>query len=227
MHTTLGILAAVAYFIGAIPFGLLIGLLKGKDIRLEGSKNIGATNAGRVLGKKFFWIVFFLDMFKSLLPMLAASYVVAQVAEADRSPLTYALWLGVGIAALLGHVFPVYLKFKGGKGVATSTGVILGLWPYFTLAGVVTVFTFIVVAFLWRYVSLASMAGAVMFPIAYAGIELSRGGSLAGSRWPLLALACLIPVLIVIRHKENIKRLLAGTENKIGAKRAPSPSSAP
>jgi acyl phosphate:glycerol-3-phosphate acyltransferase len=220
MHTTLALLALAAYFIGAIPFGLIVGMMKGRDIRQEGSKNIGATNAGRVLGKKFFWIVFFLDMFKSLLPMLVASFLVGQLPETARGATTYWLWLLVGVAAALGHIFPIYLRFKGGKGVATSAGVVLGLWPYFTLAGLIAVAVFIGVVMVSKYISLSSICAALVFPIAYVLLEWSRGNELLGPRWPLLAVSVLLPLLIVVRHKENIKRLIAGTESKVGQKRA-------
>ena len=135
-HFQLALLAMIAYFIGAIPFGLVVGKLRGVDIRQSGSRNIGASNAGRVLGQRFFWIVMGFDLLKSLLPMILASIIVARVDPVARTQLTYLLWLSVGIAAILGHVFPVYLKFRGGKGVATSAGVVLGLWPYFTMRAV-------------------------------------------------------------------------------------------
>ena len=124
IHAELLLLAIATYFVGAIPFGLLVARSRGVDPRLAGSKNIGATNVGRLLGVKFFFVVFFLDFLKSMLPTLLASYLVAR--QADQSMLVHALWLLVGFAAVLGHTFPVYLKFKGGKGVATSAGVMFG-----------------------------------------------------------------------------------------------------
>ncbi|MFT3785634.1 MAG: glycerol-3-phosphate 1-O-acyltransferase PlsY [Tepidisphaeraceae bacterium] len=223
LHVELSLLAAVSYFIGSIPFGLLVGFAKGKDIRLEGSKNIGATNAGRVLGKKFFWLVFFLDMLKSLVPMLIASVLVGRVAEGERTALTYALWLGVGVAALFGHVFSIYLKFKGGKGVATSAGILLGLWPHFTLAGVIAILAFVVVVLVSRYISLSSMTAAAVFPVSYVVLELARGQSIFGAKTPLLVMALLISGLVFWRHRENIARLRAGTENKIGSRSAKPP----
>ncbi len=217
-HAWLGLLAAIAYLIGSVPFGLLVGFTKGKDIRLEGSKNIGATNAGRVLGKKFFWLVFFLDMLKSLVPMAIASAIVGAMPMSDRSALTFALWLGVGVAALLGHVFSLYLKFKGGKGVATSAGVVLGLWPHFTLAGLVAVVAFVFTVVPTRYISLSSIVAAVIFPIAYCCIAVMSGYDLLGPKWPLLVMSLLVSGLVIFRHRENVKRLLAGTENKVGSR---------
>src|SRR5688572_17372282 len=115
-----GLLVPVAYLLGSIPFGLIVGRAKGVDPRKAGSGNIGATNVGRLLGKKFFAIVFVLDLLKGLLPMLAAAYVLRGMEESNRK---YLLWLAVGFAAIAGHMFSLFLGFKGGKGVATSTGV--------------------------------------------------------------------------------------------------------
>src|SRR3712207_4017573 len=129
-----GLLVPVAYLLGSVPFGLIVGRAKGVDPRTSGSGNIGATNVGRLLGGKFFALVFVLDLLKGLLPMIAAGLVLGFRAE-DRTG--YLLWLLVGFAAILGHMFSAFLKFKGGKGVATSAGVMLGLWPYFTLPGLV------------------------------------------------------------------------------------------
>lgn len=215
-HAQLAMLAAIAYFIGALPFGLVSGKLKGIDIREHGSKNIGASNAGRVLGRRYFWIVFVLDLLKSLVPMASASAIVqTQIAPGDRTQATYLLWITVGLLAILGHVFPVYLKFRGGKGVATSAGVILGLWPYFTIAGLAAVAAFVVVVKLTKYISLSSITAAIVFPIAYASLGLIRGWDLTGRQLPLGVIALLISGLVLWRHRENMQRLLHGTENKI------------
>jgi glycerol-3-phosphate acyltransferase PlsY len=217
-HQQLAWLAAIAYFIGALPFGLIVGKLKGTDIRDHGSKNIGASNAGRVLGQKFFWIVFGLDFLKSLLPMVVASVIVqTQMEPSQRTQLTYLLWISVGLTAVLGHVFPVYLKFRGGKGVATSAGVILGLWPYFTAAGFGAVIIFVTVLWLSRYISLSSIAAAVGFPIVYASLGIFRGWDLTGRQLPLLVLSLGLSALVIWRHRENIHRLRAGSENKVRA----------
>src|SRR3954468_5810698 len=114
-----------AYLVGSIPFGLIVGLSKGIDPRKAGSNNIGATNVGRLLGGKFFALVFFLDMLKGLLPMLAAGFALQWRAQ---SQIHYILWLLVGFAAIAGHMFSIFLKFKGGKGVATGAGVALGVF---------------------------------------------------------------------------------------------------
>ena len=216
LQAQLAILTLVTYFIGSLPFGLLVGFIKGVDIRQHGSKNIGASNAGRVLGhRRFFFIVFFLDLLKSLLPMGIASWMVSRVPVEAHTELTFLLWLMVGIAAILGHVFPIYLKFKGGKGVATSAGVVLGLYPYFTVAGVIAFMTFGVVLWKWKYISLGSLAAAVVFPFVYVGIGLWRHWDLTGRQLPLLVLAVFLCSLVIWRHRENVRRLCAGTESKI------------
>jgi glycerol-3-phosphate acyltransferase PlsY len=209
------ILLPVAYLVGAIPFGLLVGLARGIDVRKAGSGNIGATNVGRLLGGKFFALVFILDWLKGLLPVLAAGFVLGFVAG---DSLTYLLWLGVGFAAIAGHMFSVFLKFKGGKGVATSAGVLLGLFPYFTWAGLIAVAVWAVVFFAKRIVSLASIVGAGVFPIAYLALALLLKWDPFGVQWPLLLFAFVIGGLIVFRHRSNIARLRAGTEARIGRK---------
>ena len=210
--TALLILIPVAYLIGSIPFGLLVGFTKGVDVRTAGSRNIGATNVSRLLGKKFFFVVFFLDMSKSLIPMLIASGIVHQIAEHNRT--LYLMWLGVGFAAVLGHMFSVFLKFRGGKGVATSAGMMLGLFPYYTVPGAIAIGMFIVVFLIWRYISLGSVVAACAFPVIYLLIGLWRGWPVFGDQLPLLIFAVVIAVLITIKHKSNIKRLWDGTENK-------------
>jgi glycerol-3-phosphate acyltransferase PlsY len=207
-------LIPLAYLIGSIPFGLLIAKRRGIDPRTAGSGNIGATNVGRLLGKRFFFIVFFLDMGKSLVPMLIASAIVHGIPEASRHRTIYLLWLLVGIAAVLGHMFSLFLKFKGGKGVATSAGVMLGLVPYFTGPGLIAIAAFIVVFFLTRYVSLGSMIGACVFPASYLLMGLVRGWDVTGDQLPLLVLSCLLAAMIIFRHRTNIQRLLNGTENR-------------
>jgi acyl phosphate:glycerol-3-phosphate acyltransferase len=123
--------------------------------------------------------------------------------------------LAVGCAAITGHVFPVYLKFKGGKGVATSFGVALGLWPYYTICAGVTLVIWVVFVLIWRYISLASLAAAFAFPvILVAAISLIPGWRFS-DLWPLLIVAMVIPVLVFVRHKDNVVRLLAGTESKV------------
>ena len=225
-QTTLLALIPAAYVVGSVPFGLLVGRAKGIDVRTAGSGNIGATNVGRLLGGKFFALVFALDLLKGLGPMLAAGAVVGLRATGDAEPAagradapTYLLWLAVGFAAILGHMFSLFLRFGGGKGVATSAGVVLGLFPYFTLPGLVALAVWAALFFRTKIVSLASIAAAVVLPAAYLAFALARGWDPFGAQLPLLLFALLIAALIVVRHRSNIARLRAGTENRFGRAR--------
>ncbi len=211
----LAILAGMTYFLGSIPFGLIVGKIKGRDPRQFGSGNIGATNVGRMLGGKFFAIVFTLDLLKGMLPMLVAAYLTRHLPITDKP---YLLWMLVGAAALLGHLFPIYLKFKGGKGVATAAGVLLGLWPYYTVAGVMVIGLFIVIFMIWRMVSLGSVIGALAFAPTYAAIGYWRGWPILNQQLPLLIFAIAMSLLITIKHKSNIRRILNGTEHTFSKK---------
>ena len=217
IYTFFAFLIIVAYLLGSIPFGLVIAKTHGKDLRTIGSGNIGATNVARALGRKWAYICFILDVLKGLIPMLAAMFItkMASPAQASAQSFFLALWLAVGCAAILGHIFPIYLKFKGGKGVATSFGVALGLWPYYTICALVAVAIWVLVVLLWRYISLASITASIAFPLVLAlAIALSPGWDLA-DLWLLLIVSAAIPLIVIIRHQQNIKRLLTGTENKL------------
>jgi glycerol-3-phosphate acyltransferase PlsY len=207
---TLMILIIGSYLLGSIPFGLLIAKAHGKDLRSIGSGNIGATNVSRALGRKWAYFCFVLDVLKGLIPML----VTMLIAKPD-SVLTLWLWLAVGCAAIIGHIFPLYIKFKGGKGVATSFGVALGLWPYYTICVLLAFGVWVLVVLIWRYVSLASIAASVAFPLILIAAIIVTPDWDFGNLWPILITAAAIPIMVIIRHRENIKRLLAGTESKI------------
>lgn len=207
------ILIAAAYLAGSIPFGLLVGWTRGIDVRKSGSGNIGASNVGRLLGRKYFFLVMFLDLLKSLVPMLVASWLTAGAAPNVR---LYVLILMVGFTAILGHMFSIFLKFKGGKGVATSTGVLLGLWPFYTLPGLVTIAVFILAFLTTRYISVGSISAAITFPIAYLSFALARDWKPFGGQSPLLIFAILMAALVIFKHRSNIARLRAGTENRMG-----------
>jgi len=205
------ILIVGAYLLGSIPFGLIIAKAHGRDLRRIGSGNIGATNLSRALGKKWACFCFALDAAKGLAPMLAAAKLI------DSAPTTVELllWLAVGSAAVLGHIFPIYIGFKGGKGVATSFGVALGLWPYYTICALVATAIWVVFVLLWRYVSLASIAASIAFPIALIISIAVLPDWEINNLWPLFIAAIGIPLMVIIRHRENIKRIIAGTESKI------------
>jgi len=214
MRTDFLILVIGAYLLGSVPFGLIIAKAHGKNLRQIGSGNIGATNVSRALGKKWAYFCFFLDVLKGLVPTAAAVWLTS-------SPPSIAelfLALGVGCAAILGHIFPIYIKFKGGKGVATSFGVALGLWPYYTICSLISFAIWTVVVLIWRYVSLASIAASITFPVALIlAITLIPAWNFA-NLWPLLIAATAIPIMVIVRHRPNIKRLIEGTESKIFSK---------
>ena len=212
---TFAILIIGAYLLGSIPFGLVIAAAHGKDLRSIGSGNIGATNVARALGRKWAYFCFLLDVLKGAVPMLVAKFLTE---VANPTPCLVSLWLVVGCAAILGHIFPIYLKFKGGKGVATSFGVALGLWPYYTICAAIAIAIWAAVVLIWRYISLGSMAAAIAFPIALILAVVSIPGWSFINLWPLLIAATAIPVMVILRHRENIKRLIAGTESKVFSK---------
>ena len=201
---TIILLAALAYLIGSIPFGLLISKAKGKDIRTMGSGNIGATNVLRCLGKPLGITCFFLDVLKGYLP--AALFPMLGTGEAGLQEVFP--WIGIlfGAMAILGHNFPVFLKFKGGKGVATSAGVLIGVAP---LAVILGLLTWVIVFKTSGYVSLGSIVAAII--VVLAGWTLDYGTVTATA-------LTLLGALSIYRHRSNIQRLLAGTENKFQKK---------
>ena len=213
----LSILIPVAYLLGSIPFGLIVGLSKGVDPRTAGSGNIGATNVGRLLGGRFFAIVFTLDLLKGMIPTLCGALIVL---HAEHTQLQFLLLLLIAFAAIAGHMFSVFLKFKGGKGAATGAGVALGLFPYFTVPALIALAAFAIVFKLTRYVSLGSITGAIVLPLSYLVIGLARGWDVFGAQLPLLIFAVLLCGMVIYRHRSNIARLRAGTENKFVRKSA-------
>lgn len=210
----------VAYLCGAIPFGLLLGKAKGVDIRRHGSGNIGATNVGRVLGRRWGVLAFLLDTLKGLLPvlgfgLLAGSWIAPH--EPGRFMVNL-LWAGVAAGCILGHLFPVYLGFKGGKGVATSLGSLLGLYPYFTLPGLIAFGLWVVLTLTTRYVSIGSVGAAAAFPAIFAVFAVMRRESWGSMElWPFHVLAISVAMLVVYRHRGNLRRLCRGVEPRIGS----------
>jgi acyl phosphate:glycerol-3-phosphate acyltransferase len=187
----------LCYLIGAIPFGLLFTRwFSHIDVRTVGSGNIGATNVLRAAGKKAALLTLFADCLKGLLPVLAVKLLFHDDLASVLS----------GAATLLGHTFPIYLGFKGGKGVATSFGVALALTP---LAALLCLVTWAVAAFLWRYSSLAALTAFALYPLYTFTLYLSQN---------LQLLSLFLFGMIYAKHRENIKRLIIGTESKIGKK---------
>lgn len=212
INYNLGILVIAAYLLGSVPFGLLIAKAKGIDLRSVGSGNIGATNVGRALGRKWAYLCFLLDALKGAVPMIIAGMLIHKPAAIWD----LWLWLLVGCTTVAGHIYPVYVRFKGGKGVATSLGMVLGLWPYYTLCGLICFAIWAITLFKWKYVSLSSIIAAIAFPAVFCAAILIKSPDWSfGALWPLLIIAAVMAVLVVWRHKDNIKRLKNGTENKV------------
>lgn len=196
--------AALAYVVGATPFGFLAGKMRGVDIREHGSGNIGATNVLRVVGKPVGIAVFVLDVLKGLVPVAVAKL-------ASDSSVIHIL---TAVGAILGHNYTFWLGFKGGKGIATSAGAIATLMPIPLAAGLVV---WLVLFFTLKWVSVASMGAAVALPGVFAILTV-----VSGERdWPLLGFAVFLAVMALWRHRANIGRLRRGEENKF--KRKPKP----
>lgn len=180
-----------SYLLGSIPFAYLAGrILKGIDIREHGSRNIGATNVSRVLGRAPGIVVFILDFSKGLIPVLLAGSMPIKILS--------------GLFSISGHMWPVFLGFKGGKGVATGFGVMVGLIPKSAL--IVSIIWVIIVA-LFRYISLGSIVASLLLPVFVFFLEKDKG--------LLFIFTLIMSALVVYKHRENVKRLLSGAENKI------------
>ena len=203
----------LAYLIGAIPFGYLAGRLNGIDLREHGSHNIGATNAVRVLGKKWGIPVFFCDFLKGYVPLLAAMHLIArgQSDVAQYSPAEMGWCLGVMAALVLGHTFTCFLGFRGGKGVATMAGCLVAFLP--AVAGA-AVLAFVVVMVLTRYVSLSSLVAGLVMVLAAAWRFAGGDGEMVPAEWMALGMLVLIFVLVLWKHRSNIGRICRGTEQK-------------
>jgi glycerol-3-phosphate acyltransferase PlsY len=206
---TLTLILLPAYLLGSIPFGLLIGRLGGIDVRQHGSGNIGATNVWRVLGPKWGGATFLLDTGKGFAAVRLAENI-GWVRVPQPVPEDYLAYVAVfaSLACIVGHSFPVWLRFKGGKGVATSLGVLLAVMPPVATTVVLTVW--LIVFGLSRYVSLASILAALALPITVGALLFFQ--ELQARVY--LAFACAAAFLVVRRHRENIKRLFAGTESR-------------
>ncbi len=184
----------LGYFIGAVPFGLIIGRMAGTDVRAEGSRNIGATNVSRVLGKKLGFFTLVCDCLKGFLPMYIAAFFVP---DSSNREIIIAI---SGIMAVIGHMFPVYLGFKGGKGGATGLGVFLFLSP---LAILISLLVFVAAVALSGFVSAGSLLASGLIPL---WLWLLGGSNIT------IGTAAIVALFIWIKHHENIGRLLKGSE---------------
>ena len=202
-HTPLmlSLLVLAAYLLGAIPNGLLIARLKGIDLQQVGSGNIGATNVFRCVGKGWGIFAFVLDAVKGFVPAFFFPQLMAGAPD----------WLGLacGVAAVAGHNWPVWLKFKGGKGVSTSAGMLLGIAPAAVGVGFLV---FALTVALTRFVSLGSILAAIAVPAAYIAINGTGNKLLAGA-------LIVMGLLVIFKHRANIRRLLQGAEPRITGKK--------
>ena len=196
----------IAYLLGSIPFGYIVYKSHtGKDIRDAGSGNIGATNILRNLGKKAGIVVLTGDCLKGTISVLFALYLYNLGISLPFKITRLEFGLFIGLIAVIGHLFPIYIGFKGGKGVATALGIFLPIVP---LAILIVVIVFIVIVWLTKYVSAASITGAIILPIAIHFIYSTETG--------ILKISVLLSLFVIFKHRKNIKRLINGTENKIG-----------
>jgi acyl phosphate:glycerol-3-phosphate acyltransferase len=198
VNTAAALLVAAGYLIGSLSFAVLLVRIKtGRDIRTEGSGNAGATNVLRAHGKALGLAVAVLDVAKGAVAVLLVRWVTADPRYAAAA----------GFAAVLGHVFPLYYGFRGGKGVATAVGAFLVLAP---LPALVCIGVFVAIVAATRYVSLGSMLAMVLLPPV--------AGGLFHAPSPVVVAAAATAALVVLKHRENLKRLAAGTERKLGGK---------
>ena len=225
---TWAVMVVIAYLAGSIPFGLLIGKLRGVDIRKQGSGNIGATNVGRVLGRRFGMLCFGLDVAKGLAPSIAAGALAGVWGSTAISRVDAAWWLGVLTAGVAGHMFPVWLGFKGGKGVATGLGGCLGVHPFLSAPALCAAVVWVVVVKLTRFVGLASCLAAVSLPIlvwVWHGLGLwgkVTGREVEGGDGAVVFLvgAIVLGGVVVFKHRGNIARMMRGEEPRVGAGKA-------
>ena len=219
MISTYIVVAIVAYLLGSIPFGyILVRVFTGADVRAQGSGNIGATNVARTGKKGLAIATLVLDALKGVAAVLIASRFDGGGGYTFYMPLstvyiheTYSLMALAALFAILGHMYPVWLKFKGGKGVATGLGVFLALAPKAVL---IVLVCFLIVVAITRYISLGSIVAAALFPIAFYYLHPQHSTPL------ILGMISGVSLLIIWKHRENIRRLIAGNENKFGAKNA-------
>ena len=212
MITTTNILLLIlAYLLGALPFSIIAGkLLKGIDIREYGSGNAGATNTFRVLGKQAGIPVLFLDVLKGFLAVSLVHYVEfnPNIESELKLEMITNISLAYGVAAVLGHVFPVYVGFRGGKGVATLLGLMIGAFPQ---AALLSIGVFILTLISSRYVSLSSILGGLVFPIGvyfFSDVLIST----------MVIFSVFVPVLLLVTHHRNIERIFRGEESKVKLK---------
>ena len=205
----LSVLLVGSYLLGSIPFGYVAGRLAGTDIRQAGSGNVGATNVVRVLGKRYGYPVFALDVLKGFGAVKISMLLAPGRPPEWNSPEIFGIF--AAISSVLGHLYPPWLKFKGGKGVATSAGALLALTPLATLIGVAI---WVIVFWMTRYVSLASVIAAIVLPLVILVVSRHDQNKVG----PLVFSSACVAVIVVWRHRSNLSRLMRGTEPRFARK---------
>jgi glycerol-3-phosphate acyltransferase PlsY len=203
------VFCALGYLFGSIPAGYLAGRMAGVDVRSHGSGNIGATNVLRVLGKKWGYSVFFIDAFKGFAAVRLTFFLANRLPAAQ--PYTEYFAILAAVMCIIGHTFPVWLRFKGGKGVATSAGALFGLMP---MAVPFIILVWVIIFEITRYVSVASIVASIALPVVV-GLFL-RWKFLEGTA--LFYFSIMIALLVLWRHRSNFSRLLKGTEQRFNRK---------
>ena len=203
-------IGVAAYLFGSVPWAFIIGRINGIDIRKQGSGNVGATNVMRVLGRKWGIMCFVLDFLKGLLPVLAVKILISQKILTEAPD---ALIITAGLSSVAGHIWSVFLKFKGGKGMATGGGVLVGIAPYsFICTGLIWLILF----YSTRYVSAASVIAAAALPIS--SFIFSKTGIWTLST-PFQIFLLVLAIVTIAKHHTNIGRLINGTEHKFEKKK--------
>jgi glycerol-3-phosphate acyltransferase PlsY len=215
-------LPVAAYLVGSFPTAHLLARSRGVDLGAVGSKNYGATNLGRTLGRSWGILCFVVDALKGALPVLAAGWLLGALGApaGGISTATAWCWLATALAAILGHTLSPWIGFKGGKGVATGFGALAAMWPVLTLPAGLAILLWAAILAVSRIMSLASMVAAISIPCSVLVAALAASG-LAGVRAavPFLVATGVIAAFVVWKHRANIARMRAGTEPKVGAKK--------
>lgn len=207
-------MAALAYLAGSIPFGYLIARSQGVDIFKAGSGNIGATNVRRVLGRGPGNLCFALDVLKGLVPTLAAGLALGTLGNIEASQSQVWLWLLSPVAAVVGHMYSPWLGFRGGKGVATGLGALLGVYWVLTFSVLGALVVWLVIVRIWRYVSLGSICAAVSVPVWALVFPLGYYQGFEPTTLPMVVVAMLLAGFVVAKHRANLARILSGTEHR-------------
>ncbi|HET6442404.1 MAG TPA: glycerol-3-phosphate 1-O-acyltransferase PlsY [Phycisphaerae bacterium] len=202
---------AGGYLAGSVPFGWLIGRMRGVDIRKHGSRNIGATNCGRLCGAPWGVLAFVLDVAKGFLPVFALVSIEQHMEQGPLPRLTWFAIMIVAVGPILGHVFPVWLRFRGGKAVSTSLGVLAAL-PMLQWMALAAFGVWVVLVLVTRYVSVASSVAAVVFVCGYLVFESAKAW---GNYLPVTVFVILLVAMVLVRHRSNYARLLRGEENRL------------